>query len=113
MKGDHEKYCSFLSTLRNCGACRKDFSLSIKCDHFGKKKKDNGHKNVFFLNNDVGGANNLYVKCGYCSDFYLRGCANSHSCFLKLNDSLFGDASKRLSMICAHNVFFFMISKVG
>ena len=52
------------------------------------------------------------MKCVYCSDFYLTDCANSHSCFLKLKDSLFGDASKRSSTIRAHNVFF-MISKVG
>ena len=105
LKGDHENYCSFLSALRNCEACRK-------CNHFGKKKKDNSRKNVFFSNNDAGGANNLYVKCGYCSDFYLRGCANSHSCFLKSKDSLFGDAScVRLQYV--HTVFFFMISKVG
>ena len=45
------------------------------------------------------------MKCGFCSDFYLRGCANSHSCFLELKDSLFGDASKRLSTIRAHNAF--------
>ena len=55
------------------------------------------------------GANYLYVNCDYCSNFYLRGCANSHSCFLKLEDSLFGDASKRLSTIRAHNIFFYDI----
>ena len=59
-----------------------------------------------------GGANNLYMKCGYCPNFYLRGCANSHSCFLKSKDSLFGDASKRSSTIRPHNVFYDIESRL-
>ena len=30
----------FLCTLLNCDNCRRDFSLSVKCRHFGKKKKE-------------------------------------------------------------------------
>ena len=37
LNGVYETYCVFLRTLRNCDDCRKDFSLSLKCSHFGKK----------------------------------------------------------------------------
>ena len=47
-----------------------------------------------------------YVKCGYCSDFYLRGMSNSHNCFLRRSDSIFGDEKKRSNMINAQNVFY-------
>ena len=37
LHGEYESYCDFLCTLHNCDECRKDFGLSIKCRHFGKK----------------------------------------------------------------------------
>ena len=45
-----------------------------------------------------------YVKCGFCSGFYLKG-SISHSSFLKQSDSIFGNSSRRSSTIKSHNVF--------
>ena len=37
--GNHSNFCMFLVTLKNCSSCRNEFSLLVKCKHFGKKKK--------------------------------------------------------------------------
>ena len=50
-----------------------------------------------------------YVKCGYCSDFYLQGVLNSHNCFLRRSDSILGDEKKRSNMIHAQNIFYYDI----
>ena len=49
----------------------------------------------------------IYLKCGFCSDFYLRG-SLSHSCFLKSTDSIFGNKSRR-SITIKHNIFYYDI----
>ena len=49
-----------------------------------------------------------YVKCGFCSRFYLKGSV-SHSCFLKQSDSIFGNSSRRSSTIKSQNVFYYDI----
>ena len=94
LRGEYESYCDFLCTLLNCDDCRRDFSLSVKCRHFGKKKRR--IENVFFSNDSLrqtssNGGVRKYVKCGYCSDFYFKGFTGSHHCFLKKTDSIFGD----------------------
>ena len=48
LKGEHVSYCSFLCTLLNCDDCRQDFSLSLRCRHFGKKKRVVQLNNIFF-----------------------------------------------------------------
>ena len=73
LKGEHVSYCSFLCTLLNCDDCRQDFSLSLRCRHFGKKKR------VIQFNHGT----SKYVKCGYCSEFYIKGFSGNHYCFLK------------------------------
>ena len=35
--GPYANYCDFLASLLNCDECRNNFSLCIKCSHFGKK----------------------------------------------------------------------------
>ena len=113
LKGEHASYCSFLCTLLNCDDCRQDFSLSLRCRHFGKKKRAVQSNNVFFSNNDSSARLNhgasKYVKCGYCSEFYIKGFSGNHYCFLKRTDSIFGDEKKRSATIHAHNVFFYDI----
>ena len=67
LKGEHISYCSFLCTLLNCDDCRQDFSLSLRCRHFGKKKRVIQSNNFFFSNNDSARLNHgtsKYVKCG-------------------------------------------------
>ena len=50
------------------------------------------------------------MKCGYCSDYYLKGGGcEGHSCFLKQGDSIFGNDYRHSSMIHAHNVFYYDI----
>ena len=110
--GEYKSYCEFLCTLRNCDECRRAFNLSIKCRHFGKKRKCVG-RNVYFSDvvvcNKASGGGSSYVKCGLCSDYYVRGFSGSHACFLRKSNSLFGDGRKRSKTIHAHNVFFYDI----
>ena len=110
LNGEYASCCEFLCTLLNCDDCRRDFSLVLKCRHFGRKKRID--RNVFFSNEalqmqDHGPSK--YVKCGYCSDFYIKGFSGNHSCFLKKIDSMFCDEKKCSSTIHAHNVFFYNI----
>ena len=51
---------------------------------------------MFFSNkvSSLSSGPSKYVKCGYCSDFYIRGVSNSHNCFLRRSDSIFGDERK-------------------
>ena len=37
LNGPYANYCDFLASLLNCDECRNNFSLSIKCSHFGTK----------------------------------------------------------------------------
>ena len=82
LNGPYANYCDFLASLLNCDECRNNFSLCIKCSHFGKKRRRFEDKRVFFSNNVSSSGPSKYVKCGYCSDFYIRGMSNSHNCFL-------------------------------
>ena len=51
-----------------------------------------------------------YVKCGYCSDYYLKGGGGEgHLCFLKQGDSIFGNDSHHSSTIHALNVIYYDI----
>ena len=56
----------------------------------------NSKINECFFSNNMSSSSgpSKYVKCGYCSDFYLRGVSNSHNCFLQRSDSIFGDEKK-------------------
>ena len=74
LNGPYANYCNFLASLLNCNECRNNFSLCIKCSHFGKKQRRLEDKQVFFSNNVSSSGPSKYVKCGYCSDFYLRAC---------------------------------------
>ena len=109
LNGLYANYCDFLASLLNCNKCRNNFSLCIKCSHFGKKRRRLENKQVFFSNNVSSSGPSKYVKCGYCSDFYLQGLSNSHNCFLRRSDSIFGDEKKRANMIHAQNVFYYDI----
>ena len=40
LRGKYESYCDFLCILLNCDNCRRDFSLSVKRRHFGKKRRE-------------------------------------------------------------------------
>ena len=64
-----------------------------------------------FFSNKVSSSSgpSKYTKCGYCSDFYLRGVSNSHNCFLRRSDSIFGNERKRSNTIHAQNVFYYDI----
>ena len=107
LNGGYETYCSFLRTLRTCNKCRHEFSLSIKCHHFGKTNNKRQHRNIYFSNyssKEYCGPSK-YVKCGYCSDFYVKGFSGNHACFLRNSDSIFGDVKKRSKTIHSHNVF--------
>ena len=64
---------------------------------------------VFSNNVSSSSGPSKYVKCGYCSDFYLRGVSNSHNCLLRRSDSILGDEKKRSNMIHAQNVFYYDI----
>ena len=108
LNGGYEMYCSFLHTLRTCNECRHEFSLSIKCRHFGKTNNKRQHRNIYFSNyssKEYCGPSK-YVKCGYCSDFYVKGFSGNHACFLRNSDSIFGDVKKRSKTIHSHDVFF-------
>ena len=104
LNGGFKSYCEFLSSLKHCSPCKNDFEL---CLRFGKKRKlsdDRRVTNYYFSNN----TQKCYVKCGFCSDFYIEG-SSSHSCFLKCSDFIFGNESRQLMMIKAHNVFYYDI----
>ena len=91
LMGDFGSFCNFLSTLKHCDTCRDDFELSIKCKHFGKKKKTLSiSMGRYYFLNDTPMSKCGYVKCGYCSEYYLKGC-QGHSCFLAPIDSIFGN----------------------
>ena len=85
-----ENYCDFLSQLRNCQLCIQDFELTSRCRHFGKKihddrcieKRRKSYDEILIgsVFSSVG-KNDNYVKCGFCSGFYLKGTTTSHSCF--------------------------------
>ena len=109
LSGQFGSYCAFLCTLRNCDKCRQDFSLTVKCKHFGKKRKV--IQNVYYSNKaaKVSSGPSKYVKCSYCSDYYMRGFSGGHACYLKWSNSLLGDSSKRSRMIHACNIFFYNI----
>ena len=106
LKGEFKSYCEFLHALWSCDEYRKDIVLTMKCSHFGKKRRTFG-RNVYFSNSALRNSGpSKYVKCGYCSDYFVKGFSNHHSCFLKRTDSLLGDANKWSRTIHASNVFF-------
>ena len=39
LNGPYTNYCDFLASLLNCDECRNNFSLCIKCAHFGNKQR--------------------------------------------------------------------------
>ena len=102
--GEYQSYCDFLVTLKNCSLCIKNFELNLKCKHFGKKpknyvKKEENDEDVLtgrVYSGDSG--RREYVKCDFCSDFYLKG-NSSHSCFLKQSDSILANSSRRSSTV--------------
>ena len=111
LNGLYGNYCDFLHTLRNCDDCRRDFSLCLKCAHFGKKRRklESGNR-IFFSNNSSSTFGpSKYVKCRYCSEFYVKRVSNNHDCFLRKTDSIFGDEIKRSTTIHAQNVFYYDI----
>ena len=106
LEGEFKSFCNFLSVLKHCESCRKDFSLVLKCKHFGKKKKSLHTMGKYFFSNSTPLSKRGFVKCGYCSDYQLKGGGGEgHSCFLKRGNSIFGSDSHRSSTIRAHNVF--------
>ena len=115
LSGKIGNYCNFLSQLRNCQLCIQDFELTSRCRHFGnkirahraseKKRKSDDETLIGSVNT---GENDNYVKCGFCSGFYLRG-TTTHSCFLRPSDSIFGNSSHCSSTIKSHNVFYYDI----
>ena len=114
--GEFQSYCDYLSSLENCEPCIKNFELNLKCEHFGKEAKMFSKKKAIddertLIRRVYSSVNNIkreYVKCGFCSDFYLKG--NSlHSYFLKSTDSIFANPSGRSSIIKSQNVFFYDI----
>ena len=97
--------------MRNCDDCRRDFSLCLKCTHFGKKRRKLESSNrVFFSNNSSSTFRaSKYVKCRYCSEFYVKRVSNNHDCFLCKTDSIFGNEKKRSTTIHAQNIFYYDI----
>ena len=122
--GECRDYCQFLKGLRNCKMCLEDFQLTLCCKHFNKppsqcddvsgvrrmKKRCHDEEEVFVGSSQIyaKGERGNYIKCGFCSDFYLRGTV-THSCFLKKSDSIFGNPNHRSSTIKSHNVFYYDI----
>ena len=116
LNGEYVTYCDYLKTLKNCKNSLEEFSLSIKCKHFGNnqwrvqnEKKDEDEfigAKYSCSSNDL--EQSQYVKCGFCSDFYLRE-TQSHSCYLKRTDSIFGSVNRRSSTIKSHNIFYYDI----
>ena len=104
--GECRDYCQFLKGLRDCKMCLKDFQLTLCCKPFNKqppsqcddvsgvrrmKKKCRDEEVLVGCSQAYAkGERGNYIKCGFCSDFYLR-CTVTHSCFLKKSDSIFGD----------------------
>ena len=83
--------------------CLEDFQLTLCCKHFNKppsqcddvsvrmkKRHDEEELLVGCSQIYAKGERGNYVKCGFCSDFYLQGMV-AHSCFLKKGDSIFGN----------------------
>ena len=82
--GECRDYCRFLKGLRNCGMCLEDFQLTLCCKHFNKppsrlydvsvrikKRLDEEEVLVGHSQTYAKGERRNYVKCGFCSDFYL------------------------------------------
>ena len=96
--------------------CIKNFELNLKYKHFGKEAKmfskkkaiDDEGTLIGCVYSSVNNVKREYVKCGFCSDFYLKG-NSSHSCFLKSTDSILANPSRRSSTIKSHNVFYYDI----
>ena len=88
LDGEFQSYCDYLLSLKNCESCIKNFELNLKCKHFGKEAKmflkkkaiDDGGTLIGRVYSSVNNVKREYVKCGLCSDFYLKG-NSSHSCF--------------------------------
>ena len=47
--------------------------LALKCKHFGRKKKSLHTMGKYYFSNSTILSKKAYVKCGYCSDYYLKG----------------------------------------
>ena len=78
LSGEFESHCDFLATLKNCDSCTRDFELTLKCKHFGKRGmiKESSRRNdkEILVGSKYSFANSQqkkYVKCGFCSGFYL------------------------------------------
>ena len=113
LTGEFGSYCQFLAGLKNCDSCTRDFELTLKCKHFGKlikatRNRSKDDEEVLVGSNFSGTSQQKYVKCGFCSGFYLKG-SISHSCFLRESDSIFASLAHRLSTIKSHNVFYYDI----
>ena len=113
LSGEFKSYCQFLDGLKNCDSCTRDFELTLKCKHFGKSIKGTRNRSkddeeVLIGSNFSDTSQQKYVKCGFCSGFYLKG-SISHSCFLRESDSIFATSTRRSSTIKVHNVFYYDI----
>ena len=103
-----------MKTLKNCESCLLEFGLYSRCKHFGKKirrRRMKDDENVLIGSSYSSSSNNSqsqYVKCGFCSDFYLKR-SSSHSCYLKKSDSIFGNARRHSSTIKSYHVFYYDI----
>ena len=58
--------------------CLNNFELSLKCRHYGKRKRNErsivNDQSLIGKKHSFGNrGNKQYVKCGFCSDFYLKG----------------------------------------
>ena len=110
----YQTYCDFLVTLKNCDLCVKNFELNLKCKHFGNNVKEKAmvvdKENVLIKCIYSVGTHGKreYVKCGFCSNFYLKG-NSSHSCSLKSTDSILAHSSRHSSTIKSHNGFYYDI----
>ena len=83
----------------------------MKCRPYGKRKRNErsivNYQSLIGKKHSFGNrGNKQYVKCGFCSNFYLKGTL-SHSCFLKPTDSNFGNVSRQSTAITSHNVFYY------
>ena len=112
LNGEYSSYCKFLTTLKNCESCLLEFGSYSCRKHFGKQiqrrrmKKDDEDVLIGSTYSSSNNSEPQYVKCGFCSDFYLKG-SSLHSCYLKKGDSIFGNASRRSSTIKSYNVFYY------
>ena len=108
LNGRFKSYCELLRVLDQCDRCISEFELIRRCCHKRGRKRyheDGGDSDDDGQRTTI---RNKFVRCGYCSESYLRG-SSDHRCFLSSKDSVFANAKKRSKTITVHNVFYFDI----